>query len=58
MPTIPPWHISPVAPEDDAKLTEIMEAYQERTGECPSKAGTIRRAVRHLWLTEVRTNED
>lgn len=49
---VPPWHLD-VDSDDDRRLTEIMERRYEETGERPTKAGTIRRAVRALWRDEV-----
>jgi hypothetical protein len=48
-----PWHVDPVNREDDRKLSEIMDRWSAETGEQPSKAGTIRRAVRELHKREV-----
>lgn len=51
--SIPPWHVSTVDPDDDAKLEQIMAKRYAETGERPSKSGTLRRAVRYLWRREV-----
>lgn len=47
-----PWHVDPVDPEDDRKLSEVMEGWSSATGEKATKTGTIRRAVRTLWEKE------
>lgn len=54
----PAWHVDHVSPVDDRKLRQIMNAVERRTGEVPTKSGTIRRAVRLLWIKEASGDED
>jgi hypothetical protein len=52
-----PWHVNPVSPDDDRRLREIMARRHEQTGEYVTKAGTLKRAVRALWESEVNNDD-
>lgn len=56
--SIPAWHVDNVRRDDDEKLHAIMDVQERRTGERPTKSGTIRRAIRLLWQKEVASNEE
>lgn len=53
----PAWHVDSVRPDDDRKLHEVMKAREQVTGDPQTKSGTIRRAIRRLWIEEVSGNE-
>lgn len=52
-----PWHVNPVDPDDDRMLYEVMERRYKLTGEYPTKSGTLKRAVRRLWVEEVNDGD-
>lgn len=57
MPDPAAWHVDSVGQDDDRRLHEIMAAYAARTGERPTKSGTIKRAVRRLWEREIGSDD-